>query len=165
MQSKKRYFILSSLILLMSIEGCARFFKKDVTRPELSPYSSQFNSIVIFGDSLSDGGSIDLLTRGAKEIPGSGIKKIYPVSPPYKEGRFSNGEVWIDKLMSDLKLSVISSHDCFYNINTNRACNFAVGGSTTSSTQNGENDLFDQIKEFFKNGVVSNYLKKPQVLI
>ncbi|WP_397602046.1 hypothetical protein [Silvanigrella sp.] len=78
MSYKLSFFILSILFLLISLEGCARFFKKDDTRPELSPYSPQFNSIVIFGDSLSDGGSIDLLTRGAKEIPGSGIEKCPP---------------------------------------------------------------------------------------
>ena len=165
MISKKRFFIFSSLFFLISLQGCARFFEKDDSHPELSPHSSQFNSVVIFGDSLSDIGSIDLLTRGVENIPGSGIEKAYPVSPPYKEGRFSNGEIWADKLMRDLKLSFKSSHDCFFNINTNRACNFAVGGSTTSGSQSADNDFFKKIKEFFKNEYVTEFLKKAQVLM
>ncbi|MGY3804478.1 SGNH/GDSL hydrolase family protein [Pigmentibacter ruber] len=161
----KSIFIASSIMLSINLQGCARLFKKDDSHPQLSEYSSQFNSVVIFGDSLSDTGNIDLLSRAAKDIPGSGVSKAYPISPPYKEGRFSNGEIWVDKFLRDLKLSPPSSHDCFFNININRACNFAIGGSSTSSMQNSENILFKKITDFFKNDFVTNYLKKFQILM
>src|SRR5258708_9793252 len=49
--------------------------------------SNSLNNIVVFGDSLSDTGN---------------LYKIYkiPVSPPYYEGRFSNGPVWPEILIA-----------------------------------------------------------------
>jgi phospholipase/lecithinase/hemolysin len=44
-----------------------------------------FSELVVFGDSLSDNGNLYGLTGG--EIP---------MSPPYWEGRFSNGAVWVE---------------------------------------------------------------------
>ncbi|WGL59771.1 SGNH/GDSL hydrolase family protein [Pigmentibacter sp. JX0631] len=165
MISKKNIYVFSTIFFSFNLQGCARLFKKDNSRPQLSEYSSQFNSVVIFGDSLSDTGNVDLLSRATKDIPGSGVSKAYPVSPPYKEGRFSNGKIWVDKLLKDLKLSPPSAHDCFFNINTNRACNFAVGGSTTSNNKNLENDFFKRINDLFKNEVITNYLKSFQVFM
>jgi phospholipase/lecithinase/hemolysin len=53
-----------------------------------SPYSE----IVVFGDSLSDTGNVNLATGGAV------------AGPPYYEGRFSNGPVWVEVMAAELGL-------------------------------------------------------------
>ncbi|MDZ4872598.1 MAG: Phosphatidylcholine-sterol acyltransferase [Chroococcidiopsis cubana SAG 39.79] len=67
-----------------------------------------FSQIVVFGDSLSDTGNTFQATA-------TGI----PPSPPYSEGRFSNGSIWIDYLVDNLGLS------------RDRLTNYAFGGATT----------------------------------
>ncbi len=71
-----------------------------------------FDSIVAFGDSLMDNGNLYGMTGGAM-----------PPSPPYWEGRFSNGPVWVEYLADSMGLS-----DQLYD--------FAVGGSTTANVLN-----------------------------
>jgi len=71
-----------------------------------------FSQMFVFGDSLSDDGNIFNLTQGA-----------VPPSPPYFNGRFSNGPVWVEYLAPTLALTA------------NPTNNFALGGSTTG-TQN-----------------------------
>jgi phospholipase/lecithinase/hemolysin len=152
--------LISSLIISSSIiVGCGRFFQKDDTRPDTSPYSSQFNSVVVFGDSLSDNGNIDFLTRGLKDL---GIGEVFPVTP-YHKGRFSNGLVWSERLMDDLKLGAQSSQTCFFNVTTNRSCNYAIGGSTTSQSISSDNNPFKKIKEIFNNSNVNDFLSKQVV--
>ncbi|UJR20619.1 hypothetical protein I4U23_023744 [Adineta vaga] len=74
------------------------FFYVDQTNTQRIP----FDTIVSFGDSNTDTGKVYNLTYRA-----------WPIVPPYYEGRFSNGPVWIEKLgISDLK-------------------NYAHGGATT----------------------------------
>ncbi len=46
-----------------------------------------FSRIVMFGDSLSDTGKMYGKMRG-----------YLPSSPPYYQGRFSNGPVWLERL-------------------------------------------------------------------
>jgi len=67
--------------------------------------ASSFSSVVVYGDSLSDNGNLYSLTGGA-----------YPPSPPYYDGRFSNGPVAAEQLAADLGVPL---HD------------FAVGGATS----------------------------------
>ncbi|CAF3421414.1 unnamed protein product [Rotaria socialis] len=64
---------------------------------------SQFDTIVIFGDSNSDTGNIYNMTRN--QMP--------PI--PYYQGRFSNGPIWVDKL------------------NVSSLINYAHGGATTDN--------------------------------
>jgi phospholipase/lecithinase/hemolysin len=52
-----------------------------------------FTQIVAFGDSLTDEGNVFLGTNGT-----------FPASPPYYQGRFSNGPVWLEDLASLLSL-------------------------------------------------------------
>ncbi|MBF2005152.1 MAG: autotransporter domain-containing protein [Chlorogloeopsis fritschii C42_A2020_084] len=73
--------------------------------------ADDYNQLFIFGDSLSDNGNLFKLTGG-----------IFPLSPPYFQGRFSNGPVWVEILGYDLK------------IDTNVTNNFAIGGSTSGNT-------------------------------
>lgn len=49
--------------------------------------ATTLDKIVVFGDSLSDNGNLFQY-----------MKKQFPVSPPYFQGRFSNGPVWVELL-------------------------------------------------------------------
>jgi phospholipase/lecithinase/hemolysin len=51
-----------------------------------------FSEIVVFGDSLSDTGNLFVASGGAV------------AGPPYFEGRFSNGPVWVEVLAAELGL-------------------------------------------------------------
>jgi len=55
-----------------------------------------FNNLVVFGDSLSDNGNYYALTGGAS-----------PPSPPYFQGRWSNGPVWVEHLAGSLGVPLI----------------------------------------------------------
>ncbi|OGT35365.1 MAG: hypothetical protein A3F11_01840 [Gammaproteobacteria bacterium RIFCSPHIGHO2_12_FULL_37_14] len=61
-----------------------------------SIYAITFDKIVVFGDSLSDNGNVFSFTSTAhKAIPRI---PIIPKEPPYVQGRFTNGQVWIEHL-------------------------------------------------------------------
>ena len=64
----------------------------------------------VFGDSLSDNGNAFRATNG-----------LFPPSPPYFNGRFTNGTVWIEDLAASLNL-------------TTTTANFAFGGATSGTT-------------------------------
>jgi len=60
----------------------------------LSPFpASAYSALYVFGDSLSDAGNVYLGTGGAE-----------PASPPYYNGEFSNGPIWIEDLSEKLGL-------------------------------------------------------------
>jgi len=54
-----------------------------------------YSGVQAFGDSLTDNGNVFALTRRINPIPRS---------PPYFEGRFSNGPVWVEHLIPRLGL-------------------------------------------------------------
>ncbi len=101
------------------------------TSPQNSGIKTQelarsINQIYVFGDSLSDTGTIYKATGGA-----------YPPSPPYFQGRYSNGPVWVEHLASKLSLTL------------DRTTNFAAGGATTSAKGSyGVPGLLTQINGF-----------------
>jgi len=72
---------------------------------------SPFKGIYVFGDSLSDSaGNLFALSGG-----------VEPPSPPYADGRFSNGPVWVEYLADMLDLTLESGN------------NRAVGGAFTDT--------------------------------
>lgn len=69
-------------------------------------YASTVDKVIVFGDSLSDNGNLYSLTSLAhKRIP---LVPIIPKSPPYYEGRFTNGLVWVDLLAQALNIPMIN---------------------------------------------------------
>ncbi|MDZ7956794.1 MAG: SGNH/GDSL hydrolase family protein [Aulosira sp. DedQUE10] len=84
-----------------------------------------FSGIYVFGDSLSDGGNV---YNAIKDQTGVGSPP-----PPYFDGRFSNGPIWIDELAKKLQLD--SSPTLFTDVSKGVApkngINFAFGGATT----------------------------------
>ncbi len=84
-----------------------------------SAASFGFDQLYVFGDSLSDTGNIYNATGGT-----------FPQSPPYFEGRFSDGPLWIDYLGDQLGLkptllSTIPSTP------PTQGINFAFGGASS----------------------------------
>lgn len=65
-------------------------------------HALSFDKIVMFGDSLSDNGNMyDYSKMIHKLFPSS---PIYPKSPPYYQGRFTNGPVWVEYLAQFLNV-------------------------------------------------------------
>lgn len=82
--------------------------------------------LYVFGDSLSDAGTVFRATGG-----------MYPPNPPYFQGRYSNGRVWVEYLA--LRLDLASTQ-------TN---NFAYGGATSGSDRNSfVPGLLSQVQSF-----------------
>ncbi len=143
---------------------------------QASPYSN----VYVFGDSLVDTGNLFNATTFIQESQAlleSDISAI-PPNPPYFEGRFSNGAIWIDNLTDELnidltpstELSVVSPDSdilspvtliestpivspLFNGNTTNQSVNFAYGLATTGATGSGELGSFvpgmEQQVEFF----------------
>ncbi|MEH1856174.1 MAG: SGNH/GDSL hydrolase family protein [Nostoc sp.] len=90
--------------------------------------AASFDQLFVFGDSLSDTGNIYNVTNA--------IGQPYPPSPPYFEGRFSNGPIWVDYLGDQLGLKPTLLTDI--NFTTipptpvpTQGINFAFGGAST----------------------------------
>ena len=71
--------------------------------------AQQIGGITTFGDSLVDNGNVFQATG-----------RIFPPSPLYFNGRFSNGSVWVENLAAKLNITETSS-------------NFAFGGATSGT--------------------------------
>jgi outer membrane lipase/esterase len=84
-----------------------------------------FSEIWIFGDSLSDTGNVLEATDA--------VSDPIPVSPPYFNGRFSNGSVWVEVLAESLGFDA----EAFLTGGTN----FAFGGAEIEADTE---DLFEQ---------------------
>ncbi|MEC4806093.1 MAG: SGNH/GDSL hydrolase family protein [Jaaginema sp. PMC 1080.18] len=88
-----------------------------------SAQAASFSNLYVFGDSLSDTGNISGFTGG-----------IFPPTP-YVDGRFSNGDIWIDYLAQDLGLT---SPTPFASVSlgtpSTNGINFAFGGATTGTS-------------------------------
>jgi len=76
-----------------------------------SAMAQQYTNMIVYGESLSDGGRLFAITGGTT-----------PASPPYVNGRFSNGPVWTEQLPAKLGFT--------YNF----ATNFAIGGAESGTT-------------------------------
>ena len=84
-----------------------------------------FEGIVVFGDSLTDTGNFFFISGDT-----------YPVSPPYYDGRFSNGPVWIETFAP--LLGVDADFDTPWVVDPTSADNFATGGANS-----GYDDIWD----------------------
>lgn len=87
--------------------------------------ATPLRNIVVFGDSLSDNGNLYAYT-----------KHQIPQSPPYFDGRFSNGPVWVERLAN-----------LYYGDNANEhLLDFAFGGAGISANRH-EDILFTLERE------------------
>jgi phospholipase/lecithinase/hemolysin len=87
----------------------------------LKATAASFTQMYVFGDSVSDTGNVFDFTGGA-----------IPPSPPYFDGRFSNGPLWVDYLAQDLGLSLTPYSDvAFGGVIPTGGIDFAFAGATT----------------------------------
>jgi len=91
--------------IAFAIPAVALLFQTSVTRADSTPFSR----IIVFGDSLSDTGNFYRMTGDA-----------FPPSPPYWQGRFCNGPVWVEYLAEELGMAGLED-------------NYAVGGAATGT--------------------------------
>ena len=96
--------------------------------------ASRFDSIVSFGDSLSDVGNVFTATGGLQP------------APPYYQGRYSNGPNWLDDLAASLNLAPLEPSSL------PGGTDYAWGGATTglpaSANTDGVPTFEDQIFQF-----------------
>jgi phospholipase/lecithinase/hemolysin len=78
-----------------------------------------FDQLYVFGDSLSDTGNIYNATS-----------QTYPPSPPYYDGRFSNGPIWVDYLGDQLGLTP-TLFTTIASTPPTQGINFAFGGASS----------------------------------
>lgn len=81
--------------------------------------------IVAFGDSLTDTGNVYNLAGNT-----------FPASPPYFNGRFSNGPVWIERLAADLGLPTPTPSRLGGTNNAYGGAETALTGLSTQNTPN-----------------------------
>jgi phospholipase/lecithinase/hemolysin len=118
-----RHLIISAVVL---------FFVALIPFVASASEPATYNKVVVFGDSLSDNGNLYRTDLG-----------LMPKSPPYYQGRFSNGPTWADiaeKYLTDK-----------YNVTT---ANYAVGGETV----NLHNPIQGFLPYTFTNSLDSYYL-------
>ncbi|MEH2250860.1 SGNH/GDSL hydrolase family protein [Nostoc sp.] len=82
--------------------------------------AASFDHLYVFGDSLSDTGNIYNLTG-----------KEYPQSPPYFQGRFSDGPIWIDYFGDQLGLKPTLFTTIPSTPIPTQGINFAIGGASS----------------------------------
>jgi thermolabile hemolysin len=119
------------------IAGIAIFSLIMVVLSNSAQNSNQINELYVFGDSLSDIGNVFEATG-----------RVYPPNPPYFQGRYSNGRLWVEHLASKLKLSPQKTN------------NFAWGGATSGIDSNGVPGLLTQVQNFVR----ANQEINPQAL-
>ncbi|WP_419420358.1 GDSL family lysophospholipase PlaA [Legionella sp. D16C41] len=88
--------------------------------------ANQLNGIVVFGDSLSDNGNLYEY-----------MQHRIPQSPPYYNGRFTNGPVWIEQLTNSYFPNKVQSH----------LLDYAFGGAAISDNTADDEVLFTLNRE------------------
>ncbi|WP_164928642.1 SGNH/GDSL hydrolase family protein [Gloeobacter violaceus] len=100
----------SSLFALAFVVAASGLGTPAALAQALSPANAQ--RLYVFGDSLVDLGNVFIISRGT-----------FPPSPPYFEGRLSNGPLWIEDLAARLNLPLQPSLE--------GGTGYAFGGATT----------------------------------
>lgn len=106
----KRFFAIALLMATLLGMVSASVLAKDPRQPEV-------NNLWAFGDSLTDTGNLFFLSGG-----------VVPPSPPYFNGRFSDGPVWIEGLANRLGLMIDFNTPVFVDALAN---NRAIAGAFT----------------------------------
>lgn len=100
------------------LSACICLFTSLLTISPLA-YADPIDQVIVFGDSLSDNGNIYNLTESLHKVISS--IPVIPKDPPYYQGRFSNGPVWVEDLAQGLQVPLVD---------------YAYGGSWAEPLQN-----------------------------
>jgi phospholipase/lecithinase/hemolysin len=119
--------------------------------------AATYSKIYVFGDSLSDTGNAFNATRALR---GTGSP-----APPYADGRFSNGSLWVDYLAQDLGLAPVPyTQVVTENAASNEGINFAFGGATTRTAPAGAPPDLQQQVRFFTSLMPAGETADPNAL-
>ncbi len=114
-------------------------------------HAAKIDKIILFGDSLSDNGNLYYLLSSIHYV--APFVPAIPKTPPYFEGRFSNGPVWVEKVASYLNVPLI---------------NYAYGGSWAEPVQNSWRvfpfDIGTQVS-FYSMKAVMDFNKKDHLYV
>lgn len=121
--------------------------------PLASPAAAQarFESLVVFGTSLSDPGNAFALRGGTNTPPDYDVDPLLVPSSPYARGghHFSDGATWIEQYARSVGLAS-NARPAFASSGA-KAANFAIGGARARSTGSGA-DLPEQVAAFLAQG-------------
>lgn len=118
--------------------------------------AEKFEEIYVFGDSLSDIGNVFNVTS---TISPEGFPP-----PPYFQGRFSNGPVWVDYLAQDLGLAPTPYMDVAGGAVPTDGINYAFGGATTGSSNTIIAGLLPGLQQQIDNYTAANTSADPNAL-
>ncbi|KTC65392.1 lysophospholipase A (plasmid) [Legionella adelaidensis] len=93
--------------------------------------ATPLHKIVVFGDSLSDNGNLYEY-----------MKHQLPISPPYYKGRFTNGLVWVELLVSNYKNKQQPAPQI-------QLVDYAFGGASVDESESGPFSLRGQVDSYF----------------
>jgi phospholipase/lecithinase/hemolysin len=93
--------------------------------------AAAFDQVIVFGDSLSDIGNINIESKG-----------VYP-GTPYYDGRYSNGPLWIEDLTELLGLSLAPSLTA-----GGKGRDYAYGGAEMTADQTSVPSVVTQTKTY-----------------
>lgn len=107
----------------------------------------RFDSLVIFGTSLSDPGNFFAVLGGTNTPPSYVVDELLVPSVPYARGghHFSDGATWVEQLARSLGMAA-SAKPALAN-ESSKAANYAVGGARANNT-NHPFDLGEQTAAF-----------------
>lgn len=130
-------------LLPMLLAGCA------LAAPHFAAAQPRFESLVVFGTSLSDPGNAFALRGGTNTPPDYDVDPFLIPSSPYARGghHFSDGATWVEQLARSLGLAA-SANPALAN-ESRKAANYAIGGARANDTASGA-DLADQTGAFLR---------------
>ena len=117
--------------------------------PHPTAAQPRFDSLVVFGTSLSDPGNAFALRGGTNTPPDYDVDPFLIPSAPYARGghHFSDGATWVEQFARSLGLAA-SAKPALAN-ESKKAANYAVGGARAIDTATGF-DLADQTGAFLR---------------
>jgi phospholipase/lecithinase/hemolysin len=136
----------------------AGFFLFSLISP-VKTLAADFTQFFVFGDSLADTGNVFNITQALPSGP-------IPPSPPYFEGRFSNGEIWVDFLGDEIGLTPTLSTN-LSNTTPIEGINFAFGGANSGLDNAfipGTSGILSQVSLFTQSLHSNNQSANPNAL-
>ncbi len=121
---------------------------------------NKIDSVIVFGDSLSDNGNIYHLSKISASL---GFTDPIPDEKKYPKHSFSNGDVWVDILLKHLNISYNQREKCYTQFIAEESCNYAFGSLTTAATSTIEIPFFRKIKNLLESLSEANIIPNLKI--